>query len=140
MCLDLLFSFDGVFGVVPDLSNSNRGPKKLVWTEADFLKPLEVPNAIPDSGSRKQHGSPSRIQSGSLRSNSYPSSRSRQNRVSPSTNRLYFAGPKFCQAPPAESLPKPPGHWTNTPTAPDGKEQMLEEMTNLLKMLLNIEA
>ena len=139
MCLEFHFSFDGVLGVVSDLSNSTTGPKKLVWTEADFLKPLEAPNAIPDSGSRTQHGSPSRIQSGSLRSHSYPSSRSSQKRASPSTNRLYFQRSKVAQAPPAESLPKPPGHWTNTPNAPDGKEQMLEEMTNLLKMLLNIE-
>lgn len=100
--------------------------------------PTAQPIAIPDSGSRRRYGSPRSVQSGSPRSHSYTSSKSSPNRASPSTNGLFYAGAKFSEAPAAASLPKPPPHWTTT-NATYHKEQF-QEISNQLKMLLNIKA
>ena len=100
--------------------------------------PTAQPIAIPDSGARRRYGSPRSVQSGSPRSHSYASSKSSPNRASPSTNGLFYAGAKFSEAPAAASLPKPPPHWTTTDTTYH-KEQF-QEISNQLKMLLNIKA
>ena len=139
MCLDLLFIFDGVLGGGLDLSNSNPKPKKMVWTESELLNTLATANIIPDSGARKGYGSASSVQSGITCSHLYSSSNFRRNPGSPFTSGPLYAGAKFCQAPPAANLPKPPAHWTSPANSPYQTEQ-LEEMSNLLKMLLNIEA
>lgn len=105
------------------------------------------PIAIPENstGARRRNGSPRSVQSASPRStSSYTSStKSSPLRASPSTNGLFYAGAKFSEAPAATSLPKPPSHWTSTIIQHHHHHQQkdqFQEISNQLKMLLNIKA
>ena len=104
------------------------------------------PIAIPETstGARRRNGSPRSVQSASPRSSSsYASStKSSPLRASPSTNGAFYAGAKFSEAPASTSLPKPPSHWTSTIIQHHHHQQkdQFQEISNQLKMLLNIKA
>lgn len=123
---------------IEDMAISSQSSGSVTPNRASRTPTTAQPIAIPESGARRRYGSPRSVQSGSPRSHSYTSSKSSPNRASPSTNGLFYAGAKFSEAPSAASLPKPPPHWTTTNTTYH-KEQF-QEISNQLKMLLNIKA
>jgi len=134
------------------VSTGNPVEDKLLQQQQQVVTPTVTPSrpkttaaqpiAIPDRNNRRRNNnSPRSVQSGSPKGyrSDVSSKSSPQQRASPSCGSFY-AGAKFSEAPSAASLPKPPVHWTTTSSAVYHNKDQFQEISNQLKMLLNIKA
>lgn len=95
-----------------------------------------------------RHGKNNTSSSGRLSSSPHSSSKSSRNsplrydssspRGSPTNS--FYAGAKFSEPPSPASLPKPPSHWTTRLTNSCQQSDRSCDISNHLKMILNVQA